>query len=133
MAPLTSVLTGTTQVIVELTRSEAGKQLVPPVTERTVRTYLDLASLFLPPFYEFRDDELGGLNRFTKISIWHLPILQRIRNYARTKGMKQLRIRLAKDPQYFLIGEQHNHGEQHQTNDGEGSSSEVQSASAQAA
>ncbi|MBW4595478.1 MAG: hypothetical protein KME46_21885 [Brasilonema angustatum HA4187-MV1] len=132
MASLTSVLTGTTQIIVELTRSEAGKQLVPPVTERTVRTYLDLASLFLPPFYEFRDENLGGLNRFTKISIWHLPILQRIRNYARTKGMKQLRIRLAKDPQYFLM-EEKNNDSQHQTDDGEGSSSEVQPTTAQAA
>jgi hypothetical protein len=132
VASLSNVLTGTTQVIVELTRSEAGKQLEPPVTERTVRTYLDLASLFLPPFYEFRDSDLGGLNRFTKISIWHLPVLQRIRTYARTKGMKQLRIRLAKNPQYFLTGEE-SHDSQHQTDDGEGSGSKVQPTTAQAA
>ncbi|MBW4590107.1 hypothetical protein G7B40_039935 [Aetokthonos hydrillicola Thurmond2011] len=132
MTSLTQILNGTTQVLVELTRKQAGKQLKPPVSERTVQKYLDLASLHLETFAHFRDEDVGGLNRYTKITNWHLPVLQRIRSYARTQGMKKLAIRLAEDPQYFLTGEATN-DEQYNTDHGEGSGGKIQSTPTQAA
>jgi hypothetical protein len=57
--------------------------------------------VYLDTFKEFEDEETGGLNRFARITNWHLPILQQIRSYARTQGMKKLQRKLAHEPQYF--------------------------------
>lgn len=85
----------------ELTREQASQRMEPKVTERTLRKYLDLASLYLPSFDRFRNETEGGLNRFAKLTNWDIPTLQRIRTYARNFGMKNLRIKLSTDPHYF--------------------------------
>ena len=99
-----SEVRGTTKVLQELSRSQAASLLQPSVTTRTLQKYLELAALFLPTFEEFLALETGYLNRFAKLNTWHLPKLQRVREYARSYGMAQLQAALAKDPQYFETG-----------------------------
>ncbi len=128
-------LSGTTQVIVEMTRAQAGQQLEPPVSSRTVQKYLDLASLFLPAFTFFRAEE-GGLNRYAKLTPFHLPVLQEIRSYARRHGMKKLRLKLAYEPAYFEELNAHtthknNNHESYQEHDRAGSRRKIPSATTQ--
>lgn len=99
-----SELKGSIQIIQEITRTQAASQLQPPVSTRTVQKYIELASIFLPSFAEFQDPQTGYLNRFAKLNIWHLPKLQRIREYVRYRGMTQLQIALSKHPEYFETG-----------------------------
>ena len=94
-------LQGTQYVESWVKRKDAGNLLTPPVGDRQLRKYLKLASLYLPSFQQFRDKEQGGLNRYARLSQWHIPTLQRIRTYARDYGMKKLRIQLSHNPQYF--------------------------------
>jgi hypothetical protein len=99
-----SELKGSIQVTQEITRTQAAKELQPSVTVRTVQKYMELAALFLPSFANFQDPETGYLNRYAKLTLWHLPKLQRIRSYARSHGMTQLQIALSKQPEYFETG-----------------------------
>lgn len=86
-----------------LTREEAARQLEPSVGIRQFQKYLDLASLYLPEFGDFRDEDNGGLNRRTKLTNWHLPVLQRIRSYVLAKGsLKKVAIELKNHPEKFL-------------------------------
>ena len=91
--------------VVELPRTKAASLLEPPVTVRTLQNYLELAKIFLPTFQEFEDEETGGLNRFAKVSLEHLLVLQRMMDYSRSHGLKKLRIRLKNDPNYFELGD----------------------------
>ena len=95
---------GSTQVVQEIARTQAASLLQPSVTVRTLQKYLEVAAIFLPSFAEFQDKQTGNLNRFTKLNTWHLPKLQRIRDYIRTHGMAELQIALSKNPQYFELG-----------------------------
>ncbi len=99
-----SELIGSVQAIQELSRIQAASQLQPPVSTRTIQKYLEVASIFLPSFAEFQDPQTGYLNRFAKLNTWHLSSLQKIREYARSHGMKQLQIALSKNPEYFETG-----------------------------
>lgn len=99
-----SELTGSIQVIQEISRNQAASLLQPSVTTRTLQKYLELAALFLPSFADFQNPETGYLNRLAKLNTWHLPKLQRIRDYARTRGMTQLQVALSKHPEYFETG-----------------------------
>ncbi|MBC1276937.1 hypothetical protein GNF10_13400 [Nostoc sp. UCD121] len=86
-----------------LTREEAAKKLEPSVGIRQFQKYLDLASLYLPEFEDFRDEDNGGLNGRAKLTNWHLPVLQRIRSYVLTKGsLKKVAIELKNHPEKFL-------------------------------
>lgn len=86
-----------------LTREEAARQLEPSVGIRQFQKYLDLASLYLPEFEDFRDEDNGGLNRRAKLTNWHLPVLQRIRSYVLVKGsLKKVAIELKNHPEKFL-------------------------------
>ncbi len=91
--------------VVELSRTKAASLLEPPITVRTLQNYLELAKIFLPTFREFEDDETGGLNRFAKVSLEHLPVLQRMMDYSRSHGLKKLRINLKNNPNYFESGD----------------------------
>lgn len=102
-----SEVRGTVQVLQELSRNQAASQLQPPVTTRTLQKYLEVAAIFLPSFADFQDPETGYLNRFAKINIWHLPKLQRIREYVRSYGMTQLQSALSKQAEYFETGDNH--------------------------
>jgi hypothetical protein len=90
-----------------LTREHAAKKLKPQVTERQLRTYLDLASLYLPTFTEFRDKENGGLNRNIKLTNWHIPTLQLIRTKMLLIGLKKTTLELAKYPERFGVNHDH--------------------------
>ena len=86
-----------------LTRELAARQLEPSVGIRQFQKYLDLASLYLPEFEDFRDEDNGGLNGRAKLTNWHLPVLQRIRSYVLTKGsLKKVAIELKNHPEKFL-------------------------------
>ena len=89
----------------EITRETAGRRLEPPVSARTIQTYLDTARLYLQEFSGFTDDVNGGLNRSQKLTVDRLPTLQKIRDYVRSHGMIQLQIQLANNPQYFSENE----------------------------
>jgi hypothetical protein len=99
------ILKGSQTWAEELTREQAAQRMQPKVTERTLRRYLDLASLYLPSFAAFRNETEGGLNRYAKLTNWNITPLQRIRTYARTYGMKKLRLKLSSDPGYFEKGQ----------------------------
>lgn len=96
------MLKGSISVELILTREQAARKMNPPVTERQLRTYLDLASLYLPNFAEFRDEENGGLNRNIKLTNWHLPVLQQIRTLVSIKGSTQTAIELKQNPSKFI-------------------------------
>ncbi|MHC5729022.1 MAG: hypothetical protein ACYT04_45270 [Nostoc sp.] len=86
-----------------LTREEAARKLQPSVGIRQFQKYLDLASLYLPEFEDFRDENNGGLDGRTKLTNWHLPVLQRIRSYVLVKGsLKKVAIELKNHPEKFL-------------------------------
>jgi|GEM_PF-2219785 hypothetical protein len=99
-----SELKGSIQVIQEITRTQAAKELQPAVSTRTLQKYLEVAALFLPSFADFQDPETGYLNRLAKLNTWHLPKLQRIREYGRLHGMTRLQVALSKHPEYFETG-----------------------------
>ena len=86
-----------------LTREEAARQLEPSVGIRQFQKYLDLASLYLPEFEDFRDEDNGGLNGRTKLTNCHVPVRQRIRSYVLVKGsLKKVAIELKNHPEKFL-------------------------------
>jgi hypothetical protein len=60
------------------TRSQAGKMLNPPVSERQIRRYLGILKMFHPDFSVFKNEETWGLNGL-KIERKHLIELQQIR------------------------------------------------------
>jgi hypothetical protein len=95
------ILKGSCLVEEIFTREQAAKKMEPPVTERQLRNYLDLASLYLPCFAQFRDQENGGLNRNIKLTNWHLPVLQKIRIGVLAKGSTQTAIELKQNPSKF--------------------------------
>ncbi len=84
-----------------LTREQVAKNLQPQVTMRQLQKYLDLASLYLPEFADFRDEENGGLNGHIKLTNWHIPTLQLIRTSVLIKGLKKTAIELANYPEKF--------------------------------
>ncbi len=94
-------ISGTQVVEVWVKRKDAGDFLVPPVGERQVRKYLRLASIYLPSFGRFKNPELGGLNRYARLTNWDISVLQKIRSYVFHNGMKRLRIELSQNPSYF--------------------------------
>ena len=94
-------LQGSQSVEQWIKRKDAGALLTPPVGDRQLRKYLRLASIYLPSFKRFKDEELGGLNRYARLTNWHIPVLQKIRTYARDYGVKKLRIELSKNPDFF--------------------------------
>lgn len=78
------------------TRTEAGMELVPPVSARQVQEYLNIARLFIPGFDVFNGLE-GGLSN-APIKPIHIPTLQKIREYVReTKSLVKTRIRIAEE------------------------------------
>ncbi|QIR37130.1 hypothetical protein HCG51_10600 [Tolypothrix sp. PCC 7910] len=94
-------LKGSCSVEEVLTRQQAALRLEPQISERQLRTYLDLASLYLPSFAEFRDEENGGLNRHVKLTNWHLPVLQQIRTCVLLKGLIKTAVELKQHPEKF--------------------------------
>ena len=100
----TAQIEGNTSLEQVITREEAGKLLAPPVSDRQVRTYLKYAYSFLPAFEHFRDKDNGGLNRYARLNPWHIPVLQRIRTYARDYGLTKLRMEMRRNPQFFESG-----------------------------
>jgi hypothetical protein len=94
-------LEGSCSVEEVLTREQAAKRLKPQISERQFRTYLDLASLYLPIFADFRDEENGGLNRHVKLTNWHLPALQQIRTCVLLKGLIKTAVELKQHPEKF--------------------------------
>lgn len=60
------------------TRSQAGKMLSPPVSERQIRRYLSILKVFHPDFSIFKNEETWGLNGL-RIERRHLIELQQIR------------------------------------------------------
>ena len=78
------------------TRTEAGRELSPPVSARQVQEYLNIARLFIPGFDVFNGLE-GGLSN-APIKPIHIPTLQKIREYVReTKSLVKARIRISKE------------------------------------
>jgi hypothetical protein len=78
------------------TRTEAGMELVPPVSARQVQEYLNIARLFVPGFDGFNGLE-GGLSN-APIKPIHIPTLQKIREYVReTKSLVKARIKIAEE------------------------------------
>jgi hypothetical protein len=78
------------------TRTEAGKELSPPVSARQVQEYLNIARLFIPGFDVFNGLE-GGLSN-APIKPIHIPTLQKIREYVReTKSLVKARCLIAEE------------------------------------
>ncbi|MBE9037001.1 hypothetical protein [aff. Roholtiella sp. LEGE 12411] len=97
------IIQGTCVLEQLLTREEVAKKLNPSVGIRQLQKYLDLASLYLPEFEDFRDEENGGLDGRAKLTNWHLPILQKIRTYVLIKGsLKKVAIELKNHPEKFV-------------------------------
>ena len=85
------------------TRDGAGKVLNPPVTGKQVKRYLDLLAIFSDNFADFKDPKTGHLNG-EPITEWHIPELQRIREYFATyrkKGRVQVELKRYYDRQQF--------------------------------
>jgi hypothetical protein len=62
------------------TRDEAGEQLSPPVSGRTVTRYLEMLVIFAEEnFGTFKNPFTGGLNG-ERLTDWHLFELQRVRS-----------------------------------------------------
>ena len=81
-----------------LSRQAAGQLLTPPISERQVRRYLGILMLFSESFKNFENSQTGGLNEKQKITNWHLPELQKIRDLVlQLKTLTKVRIYLLQE------------------------------------
>lgn len=76
-----------------LSREEGAKKL--GVVPRTLQSYLNIARLFKEEFSEFNHPLTGNLNRWAKLTVWHIEILEKIRDRINEVGVAQTEIELS--------------------------------------
>ncbi|BBD63344.1 hypothetical protein NIES2109_61940 (plasmid) [Nostoc sp. HK-01] len=77
-----------------LSREEAAKRL--GVATRTLQSYLNIARIFIEEFKEFNHPRTGTLNRWAKLTLWHIESLEKIRDRISEVGIAQTEIELSK-------------------------------------